>query len=234
MTTQEAAKTESEHQEPSSWTRLPNTEGEDRRDSSRVEVRRAIEHGASEVAAVIGRGMRRATEMVGAPTSTEVESLTTESDLPELGANADTLGALALRLDREGDFWRALALKAMGRAAWADRTTHGASVIAAVGCAVLAGVAGMQALFGGGTWQKAVMMGAGTIALLAGAAVVGAAGSVTRRAQREISREALARADLVELRLHRVAVVLAVKKDDSGGYAEALRRLEREVTSPVR
>lgn len=232
MTTQEAEKAESERQETSSYTRLPNTD--ERSESKRAEIKRAIEHGAGEVAAVIGRGMRRATELVGAPSSTELDSLVEGSDLPELGPGADTLSALALRLDREADLWRALALKAMGRSAWADRTTHGASVVAAVGCVGLATIAGMQALFGGASWQKAAMLAVGGLILLVASWIVGGAGSAIRRAQREIARESLARADLAELRLHRIATVLAVRKDDSGAYVEALRRLEREVSSPAR
>jgi len=233
MTTQEAEKVEEERQGTSGWTRLPKTD-DDEIGRKGAEVRRAIEHGASEVAAVIGRGMRRATELVGAPSASEVDSLVEGSDLPELGPGSDTLSALALRLDREADLWRALALKAMSRSAWADRTTHGASVVAAIGCVALAAIAGMQGLFGGATWPKASMLGVGGLVLLIAALVVGGAGAAIRRGQREIARESLARADLAELRLHRVAVVLAVRKDDAGSYLEALRRLEREVTSPAR
>lgn len=232
MTTHEEEKVEAEREESSGWTRLPKSSEESA--SKRVAVRRALEQGAVEAAAVLGRGMRRAAEMVGAPSATELDSLVEGSDLPELGPGPDTLSALALRLDREADLWRALALKAMSRSAWADRTAHGASVVAAVGCVGLAGIAAMEALFSGATWHKALMVAVGGLLLVVGALVVGGAGSAIRRAQREVARESLARADLAELRLHRVAVVLAVRKEDPGAFVEALRRLEREVCSSAK
>ena len=41
-------------------------------------------------------------------------------------------------------------------------------------------------------------------------------------------RAALSRADVAELRLHRLGVALAWRKADAAKYAEALARLERE------
>ena len=55
-----------------------------------------------------------------------------------------------------------------------------------------------------------------------------------RRAQREVVKDALARADLAELRLHRVSIVLASRKLEGDGYAAALLRLERDAGAPPR
>ncbi|MGZ3477348.1 MAG: hypothetical protein ACXWUG_28050, partial [Polyangiales bacterium] len=63
-----------------------------------------------------------------------------------------------------------------------------------------------------------------------GAMVTTWASASIRRSQREIVRDALARADLAELRLHRVALAMASVKADPDRAREALARLEKDVT----
>jgi len=234
MTNEGAQKQSEEQDEPSEWTRLPDRQEERPSGAGRSDVRHTLEEGAGAIAAVVGKGMRRAATMVGAPASSEVEELMDSTDLPEVGPEPDALNALAVRLDREADLWRALALKAVARAAWVDRTAHAAAVIGALGTLALASISGLRALFGGVSWQTAGMVGMGLLALATGATLMGVVGAVIRKGQREIWRDALCRADLTELRLHRVAVVLATRKDAAQGYAEALRRLERETSAPAR
>lgn len=229
--------TQDKDDKPSEWTRLPASK-EDKGNGGK-RVREAIEqgaevigHGADHVASALGRGMRKAGDVLGAPASTEVEALMSGSDLPELESD-DAIATLGVRLDRESDFWRALALKALGRAAWADRTAHFTSVLAAIGCAALAGVAGLETVFGGAP-IKSLLVLAGAGALIAGAGTVAWISSGIRRSQREIARESLTRADLSELRLHRVAVVMAIRSEDRAGLPEALKRLERDTSAPAR
>jgi hypothetical protein len=222
--------TESEDKEdkPSEWTRVPAVSG----GNGGSKVREALQEGAGQVASVIGGGLRRATAALSAPASSELDQLSSGTDLPEIAVE-DALAALSVRLDREADFWRALALKAMSRAAWADRTSQFAAIVAVVGCAALAGITGLEAVFGGGS-VRALLVLAGATALVLGSAAAALVSSSIRRGQREISREALARADIAEIRLHRVAVVLAIRNDDRGSLPEALKRLEKDTAAPVR
>jgi hypothetical protein len=222
--------TQDSEDKPSEWTRLPASKEEKGNGGARV--REAIEHGADHVASALGRGMRKAGDVLGAPASTEVEELMGGSDLPELEGD-DPIAELGIRLDRESDFWRALALKALGRAAWADRTAHLTSVVAAIGCAALASVAGLEAMFGGAP-MKSLLVLAGATALVTGTTVVALISSSIRRSQRETAQESLTRADLSELRLHRVAVVMAIRREDPSGMAEALKRLEHDTSAPTR
>jgi len=222
--------TQDTEDKPSEWTRMPASKEDKGNGGARV--REAIEHGADHVASALGRGMRKAGDVLGAPASTEVEALMSGSDLPELEGD-DAIAALGTRLDREADFWRALALKALGRAAWADRTAHFTALVAAIGCAALAGIAGLEAMFGGAP-MKALLVVAGACALLAGAATVAWISHTIRRSQKEIARESLARADLSEIRLHRVAVVMAIRREDPTALPEALKRLERDTSAPAR
>ena len=213
---------------PSEWTRVPAVSG----GNGGSKVREALQEGAGQVASVIGGGLRRATAALSAPASSELDQLSSGTDLPEIAVE-DALATLSVRLDREADFWRALALKAMSRAAWADRTSQFAAIVAVVGCAALAGITGLEAVFGGGS-VRALLVLAGATALVLGSAAAALVSSSIRRGQREISREALARSDIAEIRLHRVAVVLAIRNDDRNSLPEALKRLEKDTAAPVR
>lgn len=224
----EAEDKEAKDDKPSQWTRAPSASG----GNGGSRVREALEEGAGQVASVIGGGLRRATAALAAPASSEMDQLVGGTDLPEIAVE-DALAALSVRLDREADFWRALALKAMSRAAWADRTAQFAAVVAVVGCAALAAITGLEAFFGAGP-VRALLVVAGATSLVLGAAAAALVCSGIRRGQREISGEALARADVAEIRLHRVAVVLAIRNEDRGSLPDALKRLEKDTAAPVR
>ncbi len=219
----------SDDERGSGWSRMPEQQLESRSEA----VRTALREGGHEVAALVGKGLRKASDVLGSSEASELDSMIGGTDLPELEGE-DALRALALRLDREADYWRALALRSVARLAWADRSTHAASVVSALGCTALAVVAGMDALLGAASLQRVALVIAGVIALAAGAAIVGWASASIRKAQREVVRESLVRSDLAELRLHRLAVVLAIRSHDASGLGDALKRLEREVGAPSR
>jgi len=222
-----------DHSKPSGWTRLPGEDKAHGLGSANDKLRTAIGQGAQEISGLLGRGLQRASDVLGSSGASELESLMGSTDLPEL-QEADPLGALALRLDRESDYWRALALRALARCAWADRAAYASSIVAALGCAAMATVAALDALLGGSAPARVIMLLAGCLASVAGAATVGSMSSAIRRSQQQIAREALVRGDLAELRLHRVAVVLAVRKQEPSGTLEAIQRLEQEIGAPVR
>lgn len=218
----------SEHAEqPSAWSRLPDT-GETEH-PGRSEGRNQ----SSVLAVGIREGLAKASRLVEAGQQ-EFERLVGRSDLPELG-DADPMRTLAVRLDREADLWRALALAEIARATWIDRVVQATSIFAFLGTLALAFVGWAGALLGPAeASSRALLVTAGVIALGVGAGIVAWVGSTVRTARNKIAREALARADLTELRLHRLAVVLALREDDSGSFKEALLRLENETSAPPR
>ncbi len=228
--------------EPSSWTELPSNndsqdkpnEDEDSDDSvSAAELSAAALDEVRQLAGKLERGLQGASAALTPPQSSDLRALMSSVNLPAIQAD-DALQSLALRLDRESDYWRGLALRALTRAVWADRFTQAIAVLAAIGCVGLAITGGLGAAFGSGNlWARLALLLGGTVMLAAGAAVVAISSAGVRRAQRSIGSDAQARADLAELRLQRVAVVLAARQHDEQLFVEALARLEREVTAPT-
>jgi hypothetical protein len=213
---------------PSAWSRLPTDEaGTVRPLTARAGTT------AQRLAGQVKDGVRRASEALAAPRETDLESLVAGTDLPEIQGEPDVIAALAIRLDREADFWRALALRSLARAAWADRLAQIMAVLSGTGAMGLAGLAGFAALVGASP-ERAVLLLAGTASLAAAALIVSMVAGRARRGQREVISDALGRADLAELRLHRVSVVLAARKLDEAQQTAALLRLERDVGAPVR
>lgn len=172
-------------------------------------------------------GLRRATRALEGPTGADVAALIADTNLPEIEGE-DALSALARRLDREADLWRNLAIRELAHIAWANRIGHAASIVTILGIVCLAGVAAFGALFGAGG-ARAVLVGVGALALALGTLAVSWSASATRRSQREVVREALVRADLAELRLHRVALAIAAVKLDPTNAPSAIARLEKDV-----
>ncbi|MBI4706045.1 MAG: hypothetical protein HY744_33545 [Deltaproteobacteria bacterium] len=234
---------QSEPQEPSSWSRRPEDAREGPDEESKparsgaakaAHALRAARQEVGEIGAKLGRGVGRASDALTPPAMTDLRGLLGETNLPGVAAG-DPLRALADRLDAEGDLWRGLALRALARAAWADRFTQAVSVVAAAGCVALGVVAALGAMFGSaGAGGRALLLLAGAAVLVCAALVVAWTSASVRGAQRAIAREALGRADLTELRLHRVAVVLAARAEAGEHYREALVRLERDVSAPSR
>jgi hypothetical protein len=184
---------------------------------------------ARRVSAQVGRKLRDASSTLMEPAAGDLEGLFSGANLPELD-RADPLLALARRLDREGDLWRALALRALARAGWADRFTQATAVVGAVGCVALAAVAALGGLLAASTaGERSLLVLTGCASLVAAGALVAATAAGIRRAQHAIAREALRRADLSELRLHRLALVLAAAEAGPDALTRALARLEHDV-----
>lgn len=184
--------------------------------------------GASRVAQSVGRGLRRAGTELEGPTNVDLAALLNDTNLPELSLD-DALGTLARRVDREADLWRNLAIRELAHIAWANRIAHLASTITMVGVLILAGIGAFESLFSA-TPARALFLvtAAGVLAL--GAIVANVASASVRRNQREVVRDALVRADLAELRLHRIAVAVASAQADGTKMRDALGKLERDVT----
>jgi hypothetical protein len=155
--------------------------------------------------------------------------LLSQADLPEL-VQGDALASLASRLDREADFWRSVAMRQLARAAWTERLGVSGSLLLLIGATVLAAIAAFRALFAsdGGT-ATAMLLGVGLLVLLIAALAVGRLSSRLRQGQLEAVREALVRADLSEMRLHRVALLLELRATARDGFVAALTDLEADV-----
>ena len=226
---------------PSSWSQLPADE-----DDPSLEVSPApssVDRAASLLGASakqagrlsdrVNQGLRRASAAFMAPPTGELESLFSGTDLPAIDP-ADPLGSLGRRLDTEADLWRALALRALARAGWADRFTQAMAVISAVGCVALATVAALGALFSSGSaGPRSLLVLTGCGVLVAGGVLVAAAASSVRKAQHLVARDATRRADLIELRLHRLSAVLATRELGPEPFARALERLEQDTAAPT-
>jgi hypothetical protein len=196
-------------------------------------VRAAVAQGAEEVARHLGKGIRSASRALDAPTGTAVEGLLSDSNLPEL-AGDDPIAELALRLDREADLWRNLALRNMARLAWADRIAQAVAVVAVACDIALAAVAAIAALFGGdAAGGRFVLLGTAAAIVVAGALVVNKVSSGIRATQAELAHAALGRAEIAEAKLHRVGIALGWRKVDLARYQEALGRLEHDGAAPA-
>lgn len=181
----------------------------------------------SAVSSSVGTGLQKASRALEGPAGADVEALIADSNLPEVDAD-DPLAALARRLDREADLWRNLAIRELAHVAWANRIAHAASIVAIVGVVSLAFVAALGALFGGSSGGRALLVGVAAAVLSLGALVATWTSGGVRRSQREIVRDALARADLAELRLHRIAMAMASCKADPEHARDVLARLEKD------
>jgi hypothetical protein len=194
----------------------------------------AIRGGAERVSMHLGERLGQAKAALDEPASPELEALYQKTDLPELVAS-DPIGSLAVRLDREADLWRSLALRSLSRAGWADRIAQGTGIVVGLGAVALAVIAGLGALFGAeGSVDRVVLVGAALGALATGALLVTWISGTIRKAQRDLAREATLRADLAELRLHRIGVVTALLQIEPDAGRQALARLERDVSAPPR
>jgi hypothetical protein len=190
----------------------------------------SLEKGVEAVAGGLKRGFSGAKSALDVPSGAALESLIEGTDLPELGER-DALGALAMRLDRESDLMRNVALRELTRVAWSDRIAQTVAVFAAIANLGLAVVAVPGALVGGEhTGERALLVVAASIALFSGGLLVWiVARSGSRRAV-ELARETLARAHATELRLERVALLLATREADPKAFKTALARSDRAPT----
>ncbi|MBX7194562.1 MAG: hypothetical protein K1X94_21070 [Sandaracinaceae bacterium] len=206
---------------------------------TREVVDRAKEVGAATVTVVgqvgastataVGSGMKkglasakaqidRASEHVEAENQ-RWETRKEQTDMPGIGAT-DPLGDLAIRLDRQADFFRELAIDAM-RPGVVRGAMIGLVVVLALVTAGLGVVAIFRAFSGDGAIEG--------LAALAGA--VGAAGLSTglvglivERGRAAVAHEALSRAEQAEARLCRVAELIALEKHDPAALVRTLAR----------
>ncbi len=184
---------------------------------------------AQDVGNTVQTGLSGVSRELGAPAGADVAALIAEANLPEV-APEDALSSLARRLDREADLWRNLALRELAHVAWANRIAHLASVATMIGVLALATVAALLAFFGAAAPERSLLLAVGALVLVMGAGAALWLSSSVRKSQREVVRDALVRADLAELRLHRIAVAMAAMAATTDGARTALARLERDVT----
>jgi hypothetical protein len=201
-----------------SYSRLPRAVED--AEEKLAEVRTLVTDGARK----LGGGLSTAAHELDAPAAADLSAPLADANLPEL-AGDDPLESLALRLDREADLWRSVGLRELAQIGRTDRIGLVAAVFAALADLSLAFVGGMTALFGaeGAAGRSMLLVAAGVVAT-GGAAAVGVFTTGIRNAQRTRAALALSRADLAELRLHRVAIALSVRKSDPAAFAGALER----------
>jgi hypothetical protein len=217
----------------SGYAQLPQVEPESARQptlgaGSRVAERMlsTAKVGADKVVDTLGDGLRIARAELSGPGDAHVDALVAASDLPEVSAD-NSLQTLLRRLDKEADLWRALAVRELAHIAWANRIAHLASTFSMLGAMALAAVAAFESLLAANTGRSVfLIVGAGILAL--GALVATLVSASVRRSQRDIVREGLVRADLAELRLHRIAITIAAAHAKTPEAKEALAKLERE------
>jgi hypothetical protein len=141
------------------------------------------------------------------------------TDMPGIGAD-DPLGDLAIRLDRQADFFRELAIDAM-RPGAVRGAMVGLVVTLAIVTAGLGLVATWRAFSGEGAIEGLPHL-AGAIAI-AGIAS-GVVGWIVERGRAAVAHEALSRAEEAEARLCRVAELIALEKHDRDALVEVLAR----------
>lgn len=147
-----------------------------------------------------------------------------EAALPDVHGK-DPIDDLAIRIDRESDYWRTFAVRSLRPGAARNLAIAGAVLALASGLA-LGTLGTLAAIFGSAGPGRSALVTAGGVAVCAVVACV--LGVVSERGRINAAREALMRADQAERRLERVAAILALKTASSAKYVEALTRLERE------
>lgn len=179
---------------------------------------------AEKSAAAVRGGLAAAGKQIAADRE-EWARVAAESALPDVGAT-DPLADLAIRLDHEADFWRGFAIRSLKPGLPRALALVGAG-LAVVGTVALAGVGAMRAMVGGDPAETSTLLGSAT-ALAIGAGIAWGVAVWSERTRSHAAREALARADVAEKRLHRTAIALALRNVDTEAYREALVRLERD------
>lgn len=148
-------------------------------------------------------------------------------DLPELAVEGP-LASLSVRLDREADLLRSVALRELARVAWMERLALIVVVVAFVGEIVVAGAATLSAVAGLGSEGRTGLLALAAIVLAGAAGGAAAVVAKSRTAHRGLALEALARARAVEERIGRVAIALEWRASGPALFQDALARLERE------
>lgn len=185
----------------------------------------ALEEGARDALKGLERGLVKADDALKAPDGSDLSALLGSTDLPELPTEG-ALGSLGVRLDREADLHRNVALRELGRVAWVDRITLIVALAAFLGEAAIAACATASTLVGIVEGRSGLFLLAALI-LAAGAAGFAAIVASSRRLHRDLAMDALARARSIEEELFRLGVVMEWRAAGPTLHQEALARLER-------
>lgn len=213
----------------------PESEAEPKKTARTVmsDVGAAVQNGIGPVADRVGDAVRSGVGTVERALDDPSKSLAAEmleqAKLPEI-AGEDSLASLGIRLDREADFWRGLALRQLSRAAWMERLSISSTVVLLIGVVILASIGAFRALVASdAAVQVSILLGASAALLMLGAITIQRATSKIRQGQLEVAREALSRSDLSEARLHRLAALMEMRSSDPEGYRTTLRELEADM-----
>jgi hypothetical protein len=194
-----------------------------------------LEETASEAADVLGKkaqgALATANKALAAPEGADLAPLLSATDLPELPQEG-ALGSLGVRLDREADLYRNVALRELGRVAWIDRVTLTVAVLAFLGEAALAAAAGFSAI-AGAIEGRGSLFALAAIILAAGPAGIAAIVASSRKMHRALATEALERSRSIEEKIFQLAVTMEWRKTEPPLFQDALARLEgRLVKAP--
>ena len=177
-----------------------------------------LEHG-------FARGLSEADAALAVPAGADLAPLLAAADLPELRQDGP-LGSIGVRLDREADLLRSVALRELARSAWMERLMLIVVLATAAAEAVVATCAAISASLGAFEGRAGLFTLAATI-LAGSAAGVAVVVSRSRVAHRQIADDALSRARAIEDRLFRLAVAMEWRTAGPTLYQDALARLER-------
>lgn len=213
----------------------PESEREPRKTARAVigDMSTAVQNGlgpvASRVEDAVRSGVGSVEKALDDPGKNAAPEMHEQANLPEITRD-DPLISLGARLDREADFWRGVAMRQLSRVAWMDRLSISSTVVLLIGVVVLASIGAFRALVASeAAVYVTALLGASTLLLILGAATIQRATAKVRQGQLEVTREALARSDLAEARLHRLAAILEMRASDQEGYRTALRELESDM-----
>jgi len=187
---------------------------------------------SEDVADKLTANLRRARAALGDEALAALErSLRDGADLPELALD-DPLLALTVRLDREADQWRRLALEQQLHARRAGRFALAMMVVAAMLLVALVTTTLLSLLFsatdlGGRAWLVLSVSAAIVFVMLSGARVA----RLARGDHAKDSVRAERHARRIEDVLFRLGVWLALREADPESYAASLRR---EADAPLR
>lgn len=195
----------------------------------------ALEETAHDAAGALGVkaqvALATANQALAAPEGADLAPLLGATDLPELPAEG-ALGSLGVRLDREADLYRNVALRELGRVAWIDRVTLTIVVFAFLGEAALAAAAGFSAIVGAIEGRGGLFALAATILAVAPAGMAAIVAS-SRRMHRQLATEALERSRAIEERIFQLGLAMEWRATESSLFQDALARLEgRLVKAP--
>ena len=192
----------------------------------------------------LGRGLGPSLEGLGAqlggaraaldaPAEADLAPLLPTADLPEVAADGP-LGAIAIRLDREADLHRGVALRELARVAWTTRIAQAVAVVGFVVEVLIAAAATLRGLGGGAVEGRASLFVLAALITAGGAGFVLLAATRAREVHGRLADDAARRARAVEDRLFRVGIALERARAGGREREAALERLEDARVEPDR